>query len=822
VTTHVVALAKVGAMRAHLSFGTALLVGSLACGPRSPADAAKSVAATPTTGATHPAAATARPPVVRTRPAGAEDLPRVALGAHGAVASQERLATEVGIAILRKGGNAIDAAIAVGFALAATHPPAGNIGGGGFMLVRLATGSAVALDFRETAPSAASRDMFLDAKGNPTNESIDGPRGAGIPGTVSGFAVAHRRFGTLPWRDVVMPAVALARAHEVDAFEAKNLERGREAILKAGFPASRRSYEKADGSAFAAGDRWSQPELAETLSAVADDPSAFYRGPLAAKLVRGVREAGGIWTEADLAGYATIEREPMRFAYRGHELVTMPLPSAGGIVMRQILHGCEVLDLARLPWHSVDEVHAYAEVARRARQIALVGGRHFAPLALRSAVTRRIAPDAWARPLRRTFEDLGATFMKFGQLIGSAPGVFGDSVADEFRSCLDTGTSVPFDEVRRIVERDLGMPLDEAFWSFSESPIGRASISVVHKATTRDGRRVAVKVLRPGIEHRVATDLDLFQPLLELVAKQTGEYAAGQLLAMFQGFRVQIGEELDLRNEARAMAHYRWLLDQVDLHRITVPEVFEDLSGPRVLTMEFFDGVPVDDLTTVAHYGYDPAPVVQEVIKGFLLTAIRWGTFHGDVHAGNLLLLPDGRVGVIDWGIVGRLDPQTHLFFRRLIEAALGDESAWPDIASHAQRMYGPVLEQNLGMDHAEVEAFMRMAIEPVLTQPFGQVSLADLLNAPQLKVAEARGIEAERLTVSAVYRRFREQRQIRAAAEAHGVYDSDFDRSIFLLSKQLMYFERYGRIFLKDVGLFEDEEFFRSALAAPTTAGRF
>jgi ubiquinone biosynthesis protein len=151
------------------------------------------------------------------------------------------------------------------------------------------------------------------------------------------------------------------------------------------------------------------------------------------------------------------------------------------------------------------------------------------------------------------------------------------------------------------------MPLDEAFWSFSETPIGRASISVVHKATTRDGRRVAVKVLRPGIEHQVARDLDLFQPLLELVAKQTGEYAAGQLLAMFQGFRVQIGEELDLRNEARAMAHYGRLLAQVELHRVTVPEVFTELSGPRVLTMEFFDGVPVDDLTTVAGYGYDPA-----------------------------------------------------------------------------------------------------------------------------------------------------------------------------------------------------------------------
>src|SRR5690606_27501687 len=273
----------------------------------------------------------------------------------------------------------------------------------------------------------------------------------------------------------------------------------------------------------------------------------------------------------------------------------------------------------------------------------------------------------------------------------------------------------------------------------------------VHKATTHDGRRVAVKVLRPGIEDKVACDLDLFQPLLEVVAKQTGEYAAGQLLAMFQGIRVQIGEERDLRNEARAMAHYRRLLAQVELRRVTVPEVFPELSGPRVLTMEFFDGVPVDDLTTVAGYGYDPAPIVHEVIKGFLLTAIRWGTFHGDVHAGNLLLLPDGRIGVIDWGIVGRLDPQTHLFFRDLIQAALGDEQAWSDIAQHALRMYGPVLEENLGMDADQVEGFMRMALEPLLTQPFGQVSLADLLTAPQRKVAEAKGLEANTLTMRAI-----------------------------------------------------------------------
>lgn len=461
------------------------------------------------------------------------------------------------------------------------------------------------------------------------------------------------------------------------------------------------------------------------------------------------------------------------------------------------------------------------DVTRRARQIARVTTKHFAPLAVRSAISRRMAPDAYARPLRKTFEELGATFMKFGQLIGSSPGMFGDSVAQEFRSCLDTGAPVPFDEVRRAVEADLGMPLDEAFWSFSETPIGRASISVVHKATTRDGRRVAVKVLRPDIEHHVARDLDLFQPLLEVVAKQTGEYAAGQLLAMFQGFRIQIGEELDLRNEARALDHYRRLLAQVDLPRVTVPEVFHELSGPRVLTMEFFDGVPVDDLTTVAGYGYDPAPIVQEVIKGFLLTAIRWGTFHGDVHAGNLLLLPDGRVGVIDWGIVGRLDSQTHMFFRDLIRAALGEEDAWPDIARHVIRMYGPVLEENLGMDESQTEAFMRMALEPLLTKPFGEVSLADLLTAPQRQVAEVKGLEEAQLSLRAIYTRFKEQRRVRAAAEAQGVYDSGLERGIFMLSKQLMYFERYGKIFLADVGLFEDEEFFRAALDAPTTAGR-
>jgi predicted unusual protein kinase regulating ubiquinone biosynthesis (AarF/ABC1/UbiB family) len=459
------------------------------------------------------------------------------------------------------------------------------------------------------------------------------------------------------------------------------------------------------------------------------------------------------------------------------------------------------------------------DIARRAAQIAVVATKHFTPLAVRTVRAgdpRRLPLDAFAKPLRLTFEELGTTFMKFGQLIASSPGVFGDEVSAHFRSCLDTGPVVPFELVRRVVEADLGMPLEEAYARFDQVPIGRASIAVVHRARLRDGSEVAVKVLRPGIEKRVSIDMDLFEPLLEFVARMTGEYAAGQLLEMFDSFRMQLGEELDLRNEARAIHHMEDLLERVDLPLVTVPRVYDELSGPRSVTMEFIEGIPVDDLARIERYGYDPAPVVSQTVKGFLLTAIRWGFFHGDVHAGNLLLRPDGRIGVIDWGIIGRLDPDTHRFFRRIVEAALGDESAWDDIAAHTILTYGTVLEEGLGMSHEDLAQFMKVTLEPLLRAPFGQVSLVEILNAPQAKVAEARGIEAERLTVRGILRRFKEQREVRRLAVETGVYESEFERGIFLLTKALMYFERYGKMYMRDVSIFEDEPFFREALAQP------
>jgi predicted unusual protein kinase regulating ubiquinone biosynthesis (AarF/ABC1/UbiB family) len=452
-----------------------------------------------------------------------------------------------------------------------------------------------------------------------------------------------------------------------------------------------------------------------------------------------------------------------------------------------------------------------AALIRRGATITKVVGTHFAPTALRQLRTIRqghLPAAQWARPLRKSFEDLGGTFMKFGQIIASSPGMFGDDVADEFRACLDTGAVVPFAEVRQRVEEDLGRPLGEVFAEFEHEPIGRASIAVVHRARLGDGRQVAVKVLRPDIEHVVAADLDLMQPLMEILVRQTGDQMAGSTLQMLDGFREQIGEEMDLRNEARSLVHFRRLQNEFALTKMAVPEPYPEFSGRNVLTMEFFDGVPIDDLARVAELGVDPVPLVQEVMRAFFLTAVRWGAFHGDVHAGNMMLLRDGRIGVIDWGIVGRLDPSTHRFFISLLSAGMGDEAAWADVTGHITRTYGPAIGMAVGMSDEELTGFVRSLLEPALNRPFGEVSLASLMQAIQLQVAKAQGIQAHARTLSAILHRLRAQRRIRRVADESGGLMSEFDRGTFLLTKQLMYFERYGRLFISEMPILNDREF--------------
>lgn len=303
----------------------------------------------------------------RRMPQGEAEAPRLALGTHGAVSSAEAHASEVGLAVLKKGGNAVDAAVAVGLALAVTHPSAGNLGGGGFLVLRMADGRTAAIDYREEAPSGASRDMYLDAKGEPSNERLLGPKAAGIPGTVAGLALAHERYGSLPWKDLVEPAVALARdGHPLDSFHADDLSYGSARMEKAGFADSAALYRKADGSNYAEGDTWVQPVLANTLQAIADGgPKAFYEGPVAQALADDVAKAGGIWKVEDLAAYDARERDAIVFDYREHQIITMPPPSAGGVVLRQLLAASDSLNLAEHEWRGVDEVHRFTEAMRR-------------------------------------------------------------------------------------------------------------------------------------------------------------------------------------------------------------------------------------------------------------------------------------------------------------------------------------------------------------------------------------------------------------------------------------------------------------------------
>ena len=229
--------------------------------------------------------------------------------------------------------------------------------------------------------------------------------------------------------------------------------------------------------------------------------------------------------------------------------------------------------------------------------------------------------------------------------------------------------------------------------------------------------------------------------------------------------------------------------------------------------MEFLDGVAVDDFEALAELGLDVAPLIDQLIRGFFLFTVKHRMFHGDVHAGNLLLLKDGRIGVLDWGIVGRLDDETHWFLVRMLAAVLGEEAAWDDVTAHLVKTYGPAIGEAMGMDDAQLQTFLRAMIEPILLKPFGEVSFAEMMNATQVQVAQAHGVEFQSLGLRALIKRIRLQRRIHKMATETGGLMSDFDRGYFLLGKQLMYFERYGKLFLAEAPILSDRDFIATLL---------
>jgi gamma-glutamyltranspeptidase/glutathione hydrolase len=323
---------------------------------------------------------------------------------HGMVVSASSIASEAGRDVLAAGGNAVDAAIATGFALAVTYPAAGNIGGGGFMVIRFPDGRATTIDFREMAPRAATPEMFLNSTGAYSSRiHHDSHKSVGVPGTVAGFALAHGKYGKSSWKRIVAPAIRLASSgFDAPPGLAQDLKWALDYSFKP-YPASVAAYSNR-GQPYAEGERVRFPDLARTLARIRDrGRDGFYKGETARLVAEEMRRNGGLITEADLAAYVAKERKPVRGSYRGYEIISMPPPSSGGIALVEMLNILEGYDLAAMEGegghNSAPDVHYVAEAMRRA---FLDRARYLGDPDFTNVPVERLTDKNYALQLRKT------------------------------------------------------------------------------------------------------------------------------------------------------------------------------------------------------------------------------------------------------------------------------------------------------------------------------------------------------------------------------------------------------------------------------------
>lgn len=393
---------------------------------------------------------------------------------HGMVVAQEKLAADIGAGILRRGGNAIDAAVATGFAMAVTYPRAGNIGGGGFMVIHLAkTGRDIALDYRETAPAAATREMFLGADGKPdAAKSRDQALGIGVPGTVAGLALALEKYGSgkFTLRELLAPAITLARDGFIVSDDIADTLPGWHKRL-ARWETSRKIFSRPDGSALREGDRLIQSDLAATLEAIAaQGPRGFYEGEIAERLSAGIRAAGGLITADDLKTYEAIERTPVRGRYRGYDIVSMPLPSSGGVVLLETLNILEGFKLRQMPARSVDTLHLLIEAMKRgyADRARYLGD----PAFVNAPVTQLLSKD-YAATQRASIDPATAT--PWAALFSGAPQREGTntthySVVDRDGNAVSNTYTLNFSYGVGLVAEGTGVLLNNELDDFTAAP----------------------------------------------------------------------------------------------------------------------------------------------------------------------------------------------------------------------------------------------------------------------------------------------------------------------------------------------------------------
>ncbi|PJZ70056.1 protein kinase [Leptospira perolatii] len=382
--------------------------------------------------------------------------------------------------------------------------------------------------------------------------------------------------------------------------------------------------------------------------------------------------------------------------------------------------------------------------------------------------------------LREAFEELGATYIKLGQFIASAPSLFPEEIVTEMQKCLDQVRPVPFKEIEKTVRTELGGKLEDHFLTFDPEPIASASIAQVHSATTKNGLDVVVKVQRPDIESALGADLHLLYLASLLFEKFVPGLNRSGLSDMMKMFQSSILEEIDFIKEADNIEEFEKVLLSYGETRARVPKVYKELSTKKVLVMERFYGAPITDESSLRAYSQDPQRTLSNALEVWFSTLAKSGFFHADVHAGNLMVLKDGTIGFIDFGIVGRISPKVWEGLMTFLEGLANNRA---DRIAHG-------LVQMDSTAHGVDEARLAGDLEKV----FGQMT--DMVIGIQMGALEA----FDESKLNAILFEFRE------IAQRNGLR---IPREFGLLIKQIIYFDRYVRTFAPDIDLVRDRERF-------------
>ncbi|MDF2445073.1 MAG: hypothetical protein K0S46_309 [Moraxellaceae bacterium] len=379
------------------------------------------------------------------------------------------------------------------------------------------------------------------------------------------------------------------------------------------------------------------------------------------------------------------------------------------------------------------------------------------------------------RLLRQTFEKLGATYVKLGQFVASSPSLFPEAYVTEFQHCLDKTTPLPFDVMRAVLERELKRPLGEIFAEIDEKPLASASIAQVHAARLVSGEQVVIKIQKPGVENILLTDLNFLYFTAKIVEMVFPKIKFASLSAIVSEIQACMMEETDFFKEARNIRDFNEFLKRTGNESAIAPKVYEQASSLRVLTMERFYGVPLTDLETIKKYTRDPAGTLITAMNTWFSSLMLCESFHADLHAGNLMVLTDGRLGFIDFGIVGRINPDTweatHAFVESLTDG---------DFRKMAESM------TRIGMTRRTVNVDALTRDLEALYSSFTLVDPEHVLNGA------VNDNEINRIMLDIV-----------AAGERHGIR---FPRAFALLLKQILYFDRYVKILAPDLNVFADD----------------